>query len=427
MTSEVSEAADFDLVLPLLVPSVPKPLNNDFRVSEICDEYLLRKGTALSQGTVAQTLREAVVLTLTKGSGFKVDEVNGEVIYLLPGPDVKGNIETALRQKSRKELLKFIWRQRIIPVCFASLKIFVGVFLVFSLFVLALALIALLAASKQRQSGDSNFFMASRSHHGRSWWCPMRVWFWPWPVQAGGAGAGAGAVVINQRTGSGGMSFIEAIFSFIFGDGPDELREEAQLRTLRVFISSKEGRRIKAVEFTPFLLEPMNLPNESAAVEQPLPDEAFMATIVSVFHGNIVASDDGKLSYEFPRIKSNIDRTRELKCFRERKLIFSFATPEQQKLALGLGIANIVCLLLVAVQLSDNGRLQVARLNNGMLIRGALDATVYLFPFLGLYAIVFLAIPLARYLYIEKVNQGVDRRNDLRERWSRKVTGQSFV
>jgi hypothetical protein len=304
------------------------------------------------------------------------------------------------------------------------LKLCIGAFLVLSLCILALALIALLAASKNRSSGRSGGLgFVSHQHFGR-FWCPMRVWFWPWPVQVGGGGAAAVATGAAVHRPDMSMSFAEAVFSFIFGDGPPEKVDESHFLSLRAFVSSKGPRLIRAYEFGPFLVNPLPLPARDSAL---VLDEGFMPSILAVLRGDPVASDDGRLAYRFPGARGQTGANPQAKCFRERKHIFSLASAEQQKLAVGLGIANLVCLMLVWTQIRDESKLQMASLKGGIVFGGAVRAVNWLFPALIVYAVAFVLIPTVRWHYIKHINRQIDARNEQRELWARRISGESFA
>ena len=424
-------------VLPFLNSTKTKNGKCEYRVSTLVEEMRLTTGKNFNIEDVAQALRESVVATLKEGSGYTADKATGEIVYLLPGPDTAYRIKSALRSQSRKEYIKYLWRERIFPLLLGGVKVFIGFFLVFSLVILALALIALLAASKNRNGGGGGAAPRIFGHrrHGNPFWCPFRIFVWPWPVQAGGGGAAAIATgaAVNRNDPNQGMSFPEAIFSFIFGDGFAEPTEISQLATLRAYLEHRNGQKLHAIEFTPFLIKPIPLPPPSPSMNENkkdmsiVDDEKFMAPILTIFRGTPVATDDGKLSYVFPLRAREGVRSIAPKTFREKKMIFSMASPDQQMLALGLGVANLICLFLVWAQMRDEERLAIAVMRGGVLIGNAVNLVSYLFPILVLYSFTFLAIPGLRLLYLTHHNKQIDIRNELRELWSRRLQGSSFA
>ena len=448
-------SSDWDAVLPVLeddkaVVRVAGLLG--FTTDVLAHELRLKRaapGVALKDEEdeiIENALREAVVLLLRDGATYKPvknsaanDHHDGRLVYLLPGPNVRGRIERALAGRSRAEFIRQTWWNRVVPAVVYAFKVFIGLFLIVSLVLLALAFIALLAAAaaKSRDSasgrfggGGSSFFWSGGRRH-RGFWHPFRFWLWPCPIQAGGGGAAAAATgrAALAEDADEGMSFAEAVFSFIFGDsGAQTSREEAQVSALKSFIHHSDGRRLKAVQFTPFLIDPPPLPEGQSASgdHSPLKDERFMARIVWLFKGRPVASDDGKLSYEFPRPSAASTKAMaflpRVDMFREKKLMFSLASPSQQKLALGLGIANLVTLVLVwsRPRRSDAELLQWQINHGGFLAGGALRMVTWMFPVLVAYAVLFLTIPAARLWYIRRRNKQIDAENDAREMWRRR-------
>jgi hypothetical protein len=161
----VVPASQFSLVLPLLhcnKDNLVKTNNNNttslysFTSKGICEQARMLQGLELNEEEVAQTLREAVVLLLKRGATYKLIN-DGDVEYRLPGPNVRASIQT---ERMKNSVL--IWSQhilfvRVIPLFVFCLKIFIGLFLIVSLFVIVFALIALMAvAASQRGGGGGN-------------------------------------------------------------------------------------------------------------------------------------------------------------------------------------------------------------------------------------------------------------------------------
>jgi hypothetical protein len=108
--------ACWDIVLPYL--GAPKSSGGEkipFRVSLIVDDLKQGKGKDVDAESVAQALREAVVVTLSDGAGYSTDKTTGEVVYLLPGPDARSKVIAGLRARSWRHHLKFFWEERAFP------------------------------------------------------------------------------------------------------------------------------------------------------------------------------------------------------------------------------------------------------------------------------------------------------------------------
>ncbi|KXZ54783.1 hypothetical protein GPECTOR_4g853 [Gonium pectorale] len=121
-----------------------------------------------------------------------------------------------------------------------------------------------------------------------------------------------------QRAASGSpLSFVESIFSFVFGDGdPNADWEERRWRQLGDMIRAKGGV-VTAEEMAPFLdpPEPAEPPRaRRTAARQydgtdaeepyvPYPDESFVLPALIKFGGEPVVDEAGRLLYRFPALQ----------------------------------------------------------------------------------------------------------------------------
>ncbi|GIL82862.1 hypothetical protein Vretifemale_11774 [Volvox reticuliferus] len=102
---------------------------------------------------------------------------------------------------------------------------------------------------------------------------------------------------------SRGMSFVEAIFSFVFGDGdPNEGYDEQRWKELGAMIRTKGGL-VTAEEMAPFLdppppaVLPRTYGNEQYV---PYPDESFVLPALIKFGGEPEVDEQGRILYHFP-------------------------------------------------------------------------------------------------------------------------------
>lgn len=304
-----------------------------------------------------------------------------------------------------------------------------------SLSLVALALLALLfaASSGQRNGGGGGgSFGGGGGFAFRRFYSPFRFWYCPCPVQIGGGGLGAAQVArrATVTTATMDMSFVEAVFSFVFGDlpvtGEDGEQGDDWSASLRTFLHQSNKMRFRAYHFCPFLVNPPPLSLQDHAVEN---EQVFMSPILWRFQGEVIAADDGSgLEYVFPsaaaagaQSSNNTNNKTAVQMYREKRMVFSMASPSQLKLCLGLGVANL-CLVVLLFAVSKNDQfVQRAVQRGGVLAGNALLLVDYCFPLFALYAVLFLCIPLFRFYYVMQCNKQIDAGNSQRELWRRHV------
>ncbi|KAF6251928.1 hypothetical protein COO60DRAFT_1674245 [Scenedesmus sp. NREL 46B-D3] len=195
----------------------------------------------------------------------------------------------------------------------------------------------------------------------------------------------------RQRVESGeNMTFVEAVFSFVFGDGdPNMSFEERRWRALGAHIQRLGG------------------------VLEKYEDESFVLPALIRFNGEPFVDDEGRLLYKFPdlQVVANAPSVRltagEAKVPLERDWKFSEASPGQQAGALFLGLVNVAGIVTLSTMLAD----PISKL---ALYRQGLGFVLGLLPYLQTYAAAFFALPLIRLVVDGRRNAAIDERNDNR-------------
>lgn len=199
------------------------------------------------------------------------------------------------------------------------------------------------------------------------------------------------------------MNFLEATFSFIFGDGdPNKDLEKRRFAEIAKVIANNKGAII-AEQVIPYLDQvPQGCDREY---------ESYMLPVLTRFNGFPQVSPDGELIYYFPDLQATAQRLKIKKlpvapylyewCWR-----FSEASSGNIWLAFWLGILNCFGAVVLGIFLAGEEAMKM-----GGLV--AFVGSIYWF-LLG-YGVGFLAIPLVRYVWIQWKNSRIEERNRQRE------------
>ncbi|CAI5505488.1 unnamed protein product [Closterium sp. Naga37s-1] len=203
------------------------------------------------------------------------------------------------------------------------------------------------------------------------------------------------------------MSFLESVFSFVFGDGdPNDGREQHRWTLIGEVISSRGGV-VAAQEIAPYLDLPEDLSNE-----------AYMLPVLQRFQGTPSVDDQGHILYAFPMLQRTAEQhaTRTpsysnsrapAPIFVENTWSFSDAPPTKRALAVGLGIVNVVGVLILSTMLRNPAIIRKAGL--------PLVSTIQrLIPALQAYSVAFFVIPLCRWAFLSSTNSAIETRNQRR-------------
>lgn len=216
------------------------------------------------------------------------------------------------------------------------------------------------------------------------------------------------------------MSFPEAIFSFVFGDGdPNEEYDEQRWRALGRYIQARNGV-VTAEEMAPYLT-PKGGTEESGAGAFDN-SESFVLPCLIKFGGEPFVDEDGQLLYRFPSLQKAVLQ-REVLGRRsaaygagdelpqpqyEQPWELTSATAGQLAGTVGLGILNVVGVATLGSLVADpQMRMALFREGYGWILA--------ILPFLNTYAAAFFGIPAFRWIRNTLLNRGIDARNDARE------------
>lgn len=321
----------------------------------------------------------------------------GEIAYQFPR-----NARVVLLGKYWRLRLQETW-SRIWRVLFYLIRVSFGILLILSLLLIVFAIIALTVAAQASNQGNDR---EERQGYGGGGLIFMpRFWFGPDFFYLFDFNYGRNRRRQQLRRDSRGenqLNFLEAIFSFLFGDGnPNADLEERRWQTIAAVIRNQRGA-VVAEQIAPYL---DNL-GEGWSRE----NEDYMLPVLSRFNGLPEVSPDGQLVYHFPELQvtaADYKSAAVPEFLQELPRRFSQASAGQIMIAVGLGGANLVGALALGSLLRD----QVLVAELGGLV--AFASSIY-WLLLG-YGAAFLSIPLVRYFWVQWQNRQIDQRNYQRQ------------
>ncbi len=352
-------------------------------------DYRVTVGDVAAQAGLELNFAQQGLLALASDAGghMQVAE-SGDVVYQFPK-----NFRTILRNKYWQLRWQKSW-QKVWGVLFYLIRISFGTVLIASIALMLVAIVIIFIA--MNSSNDDNEGGENRGYGGGSIFMP-NFWIGPdifWFFDPG----------YNRRrrqrrrqaTDSNQMNFLEAVFSFLFGDGdPNADWEEYRWQSIGALIRSHQGA-VVAEQIAPYM-------------DQIDADEDYMLPILSRFNGYPEVSPQGEIIYYFPELQvmASKRQSEQIETFLEEKSWrFSQAGSGQITMAVGLGAVNIVLALVLGSLLGDGA---IAAQLGGLV---AFVASIH-WLLLG-YGVLFLGIPLVRYFWIQGRNPKIVARNQSR-------------
>lgn len=352
--------------------------------------YRVTVGDVASQAgfDVKLAERELLALAADAGGHLQVAE-SGEIAYLFPR-----NFQAVLRNKFWRLRVQEGW-EKVWRILFYLIRISFGILLLVSILIILIA-IALLVASlnssrdSDRSSSDSNggiiFFP--------SFWSVSDFWWIFYPDSETYSRRSSHP----RRRNESGMNFLEAVFSFLFGDGnPNANLEERRWTTIAAVIQNHQGA-VVAEQIAPYL--------DNLGTGYSNEYEEYMLPVLTRFNGRPEVSPEGNLVYHFPELQTTA-KIRNLKSvpafLQEFPWRFSAADSGQILLATGLGIINFVGALVLGRLLAD-GTIAAE-------VGGFIGFVQSIYGVLLAYGTGFLVIPLMRYFVNGWRNQKIEQRN----------------
>jgi len=335
---------------------------------------------------LAETQQGVLALATEVGAHLQVSD-EGEVAYVFPR-----NVQGILLSRSWQRRLR-AWGQTFASGLFYLVRLSFGIMLILSLVLITLAILVLVVVAQQSNQRDNDRRGGGMVMFPRFWFGPDIFWiFSPNPSRPRPRSQGRDS----------DLNFLEAVFSFLFGDGnPNADLEERRWQSIAAIIRSQRGV-VVAEQVAPFL--------DDLGQGWSAEDEDYMVPVLSRFNGVPQVSPEGGLVYHFPELQvtaaERSARSRET-WLDERPWRFSQASSTQILWAAGLGGANLIGALALGSLLRDP-----------MLVAQAGDFVGFVAAIYGLllaYGVAFLAVPLGRYFWIQRQNRRIDVRNTRRQ------------
>lgn len=355
--------------------------------------YRVTAGDVASHAGVEINLAEQKLLALASEAGghMQVSET-GEIAYQFP-KNFRAVLFTQSARLRWQQRLTQLWR-----ILFYLIRISFGIILIALLIFVVMAIVALLIAmssSRDDNNGNSNDYGRGGPSFIPLYWLSPD-WYLIFTPDYYSRRR-------SQRQRSGEppkLNFLEAVFSFLFGDGnPNADLEERRWRAIATVIRNHDGA-VAAEQIAPYL-DTVDRPSQD--------DEDYMLPVLTRFNGLPEVTPEGQLVYRFPELQVSAEekRTQSVSAYlKEAPWRFSQATSGQIMLATGLGAGLIAGGLVL-------GNLLQEAIASGLsgslvgLITGGYSVAIG-------YGIGFLAIPLIRYLWIQRRNKRVEARNEAR-------------
>lgn len=351
---------------------------------------------ATQTGMELQTAEQGLLaLASDVGGNMQVSD-EGELAYVFPR-----GMQGILQRKYLRLRLREWWG-KVWNVLFYIIRISFGIVLIASIVLILLTILAIfIAVNSQSRDGDRGGGFGGSMGGDRMfvptfWVGPNWYYVFMPPTRR--------RYYRQTQTRYGEepkMSFLEAIFSFLFGDGnPNADLEERRWQTIATVIRNNGGT-VVAEQIAPYLDDLGNASSQER--------EDYMLPVLTRFNGRPEVSPAGGLIYRFPELQvmAREHDVRSVPAYlKEIPWTFSEASSGQIMAAVGLGAANFIGALALGSLLRDAA---IAELG------GLVGFTSGIFGFLLAYAIAFLGVPLARYFWVQWRNQKVEARNEHRQ------------
>lgn len=342
--------------------------------------------------SLADTRQELLSLARDAGGHLQVAE-SGDIAYRFDRR-YRDELQRRQRQNQFAAIKRKLWQGFLY-----GLRLSFGIVLVLSIALAILVITILIIASQKdgrrdnrRRSSGGGFVYIPNLWMGNPFFSP-RAYRSPHQRQSR-----------SQPREDAKLNFLEAVYSFLFGDGnPNEDLEERRDRAIANRIAHNGGV-ITAEEVLPYL-------DVSPQDKQVVEDEDYMLPVLVKYDGQPEVSDLGDIIYRFPELQSSAAERKNQKnisaYLSEFDWDFSSATSGQVTLIASLGGVNL--LLWLGLQGYSSRLAYILGTSPG--------AIVLVFALLALYGLLFLAVPSIRWFALKRRNQRVKARNRDRRAW----------
>ena len=379
-------------------PAIMKAVDNlDYRVT--------LGDVAAQAGLDIKAAEQGLLALATDAGGHLQVSESGEIVYLFPN-----NFRSVLRNKFWRLRLREWW-EKVWRILFYLIRISFGILLILSIIII-MAAIAIIVISTNSNSEQNDSGGGGNNSNGRMVFLPQfgfnPYWFWwfDWGYYDQPYRYQHQKQRERQRDKSplpgkeNEMNFLEAIFSFLFGDGnPNYNLEEERWQAIATVIKNNQGA-VVAEQIAPYL--------EDLGQGYTLEYEEYILPVLTRFNGRPEVSPDGQIIYHFPELQTTAKEwhSQPVSAYlKEKPWRFSEANFGHIMLATGLGAVNFVGALVLGSLLKDD-------IDN---IGGFITLVEVIYPVLLAYGTSFLLLPLIRYFWVQWRNSKVEKRNQQRQ------------
>jgi len=419
---------------------------------------------AATAGIDIPSARQGLVTLAAKTEATLEVSSDGEIVY-----SFSNDFRSRLRQESSAQKVRELYGQ-IKPILDYLIRISFGSLLFLSLFVVFSSIIMISSSS----SSNDDDRRERRSGGGFSGGMGMGNWFGPSPFDFFYYRPYYGYYYDDYYGRSQGnpenMGFLEAIFSYVFGDGdPNAGFEEQQMQIVAQVIRSA-GCAVTAEQLAPYLNPPPLNRQQDVNVK-----ESFMLPVLTRFNGEPQVTEDGDIIYVFPELQTsalsspNTRLVRELESmsardvkgllmkekiptgdiFEKKDLIDRFAdfmtrkssgsyskdiAPFLSEREIPFSVAGSLKIVLAGILgvLNLGGALYLGFLFGqypaGFQLPGLVGFAQTIYPLLFGYAVAFNLLPAWRYFKLQRANTEILERNENRQRYAQALgTASGFL
>ena len=354
--------------------------------------YRVTVGDVATQAGFDINLARQQLLALATGVGAHMQVAeSGEIVYLFPQ-----SLRAVLRNKFLRLRLQE-WGKILWQVLFYLIRISFGILLLGSLALITLAILIIIMVHEVT-SDDDNFAPTS-------WISPSWFDVFSPNYDRRNQERRQAEIQLNEQQEKqeekNQLNFLEAIFSFLFGDGnPNADLEERRQKAIVAVIHNNHGA-VVAEQIAPYL------DDLGSGYAQEYED--YMLPVLTSFNGQPTVSHEGHLVYVFPELQATASSQQQevsTQYFLEEiPQKFSAASPGAIALSAILGLLNLAGAVylesLLVKEIMENGSVLPLAHNICLLLLG--------------YGTAFVGIPLGRYFWLKRHNKKICDRNAQRQ------------
>ncbi len=283
-------------------------------------QYRATVGDVATQSGLNVAIAEQGLLALAAQTGARMQVTeSGDIAYTFPQ-----NFRSTLQTKYWQLQLQAWWNS-ISGTLFWLVRVLFGCSLfvvLFAILAVGFIMITTMDSDNDNSSGSGGSFGGG---FGRSDGNSSSMGFGSWFIWSGDWLSFGGP---KPHDDGKQLSFLETIFSFVFGDGnPNRNLEDRRWETIAQRIA-QSGGAVVAEQLTPYLDVPLNKLD---------PDEdQYVLPVLVRFNGSPEVTGDGQLIYTFPELQKTVQKTVQMAAEDDRiNTIPSYLEEKPWKLSLG--------------------------------------------------------------------------------------------